>query len=580
MNAQELILSDARVAFRAPDQTKLWDWMHEHLDFADSPYGGKFVISETPWLREPLAALADKSIEKVSIMSGAQLGKTTLLQGFLAWLLVEDPGPAMVISDSGDSIEHLAENKINPVLESCAPLAAFMPTDYKRKKKLKIKFPQALLMMGPANDSFLRSHTIRYILCDEASAYKPGNIARAKKRTTRWSNRKQVFVSTPKKAGDDFSVEWETGTQEEWNMRCVDCGELIEPDFSSVIKWDTNETTRPDDQWDFGEVRKTVRLECPHCGFEHKHTAANARQLNDRGEFVVTNPGANPRNRSFRFTALCLPPSVCSWEDLVEEFLRADRRAKTGYTIPLEEFVNLQLGQPWVEERYVKVQDLELDEYDPAKPWEDQAHLIMTVDCQEYLADFWVAIRAWSRDGRSRLVGFYRPKSFEEVREIQQKNGVKDGMVFVDRMYKPSDVAKACSQYGWNMMQGEDHDDYLVSTTKGKRKLTRRRPVSKRVKVAVSRNAPVVYLFRWSNPTVKDILETLKNGMGVEWLVCDVGELAPDYQKQVTGERKVEHIDRHGNTVMMWKKFRQNHALDCECMQIAAAIVLGCFGAE
>jgi len=96
----------------------------------------------------------------------------------------------------------------------------------------------------------------------------------------------------------------------------------------------------------------------------------------------------------------------------------------------------------------------------------------------------------------------------------------------------------------------------------------------------VSRSAPVVYLFRWSNPTVKDILETLKNGMGVEWLVCDVGDLTPEYQKQVTGERKVEHIDRHGNTVMMWKKFRQNHALDCECMQIAAAIVLGCFGAE
>lgn len=578
MKTTKLFAKEVKAGFRLPDETPIWDWMHEHLEFRDSPYGGKFQISETPWLREPLKCITDPDIEEIWIMSGAQLGKTTVIQGGVAWTLAEDPGPTMIISDAGDSLENLAENKINPILESCEPLARVMPDDRKSKKKLKIDFPQATLMMGPANDSFLRSHSIRYVFATETSAYKPGNVQRAKKRTTRWANRKKVFESTPKRAKDDFDNGWRTGTQEEWNFRCQGCEELIEPDFSRVIKWDTNETTKPGDKWNYREVRKTVRLECPHCGHEHKHTPLTARALNERGQFVSKNPGANPRIRSFRFTALCLPPSVCDWADLVEEFLRAERQAKTGYTTPLEEFVNLQLGQPWVEENYVKIKDLDLDDYDPSTPWEEQAFEFMTVDCQQYLADFWVCIRKWGRDGKSRLARYERPKSFEEVREIQKESGIQDGLVFLDRMYKPDQVGMACAKYGWTMMQGEDSTDYLVSETKGKRKLKRRRPVSNRVKVTVSRGAPIVLLFKWSNPSVKDILATLKDGKGAEWLVCDVGDQTEAYQKQVNGERKTEHVNRYGNTEMVWKKFRENHALDCECMQIAAAIVMGCFG--
>jgi len=578
MKAAELFEKEVASRFRLPDEAPLWDWMHDNITLKDSPYGGKFVISETPWLREPLSCITDPAIMQLTIMSGAQLGKTTVIQGGVAWALSEDPGPTMVISDAGDSLENLAENKINPVLESCPALARVMPDNRNGKKKLKIKFPQATVMMGPANDSFLRSHSIRYIFGTEVSAWSPGNVQRSKKRTTRWSDRKRVYESTPKLAGDDFCAEWEQGSQEEWNFECLGCGGMIEPDFSEIIKWDENEATRPEGKWDFKEVRKTVRLECPECGHAHKHTAGTSRMMNNGGRYVAKNPGANERNRSFRFTALCLPPSVCSWEDLVEEFIRANQQAKTGYTTPLQEFVNLQLGQPWVEERYVKIKDLALDDYDPSVKWDDQAFTIMTVDCQQYLADFWVCIRQWSRDGRSRLVRYERPKSFEEVEEIREQNGVKSGLVFVDRMYKPDEVAAACAKYGWRMMQGEDTADYLISETKGKRKLKRRRPVSNKVRVSISRNSPIVLLFRWSNPTVKDILATLKEGKGAEWLACDVGEQTEAYQKQVNGERKTESIDRHGNTVLMWKKFRENHALDCECMQVAAAIVMGCFG--
>lgn len=580
LKTSELFTQECKAGFRLPDKAPLWDWMRDNLSFRDSPYGGAFMISETPWLREPLRAITDPDVEEVWVMSGAQLGKTTMLQGGIAWTLAEDPGPSIVVADSGDALENLAENKINPVLESCEPLARVMPEERGKKKKLKIDFPQCTLMMGPANDSFLRSHSIRYVWGDEVSAWKPGNVQRAKKRTTRWANRKKVFVSTPKRNTDDFSIGWDTGSQEEWHLRCQGCSELISPDFTTVIKWDTNDETKPEGKWDFAKLRETVRLVCPHCGHKHKHTAENARRMNDRGEFVKMNQGANPRVRSFRFTAICLPPAVASWEDLVEEFLRAETLARTGYTTSLEEFINLQLGQPWVEENYIKIKELELDDYDPAQPWESQAIKIMTVDCQEHLADFWVCVRGWARDGSSRLLGYYRPKSFDEVRLIQEQHGVKDLAVFVDRMYKPDDVRAACSKFGWNMLQGEPARDYLISDVRRGAKVQRRRPVSKRVPVSVGRNRPAVPLYRWSNPSIKDMLESLKTGNGVEWLVCDVGEQTPAYVKQVSGERKVEETDRFGNKVMIWKKFRENHALDCECMQIVAAILVGCYGAE
>jgi hypothetical protein len=487
----------------------------------------------------------------------------------------------MVVMDSGESTKDLAENKLNPTLESCEQLASQFPSDRSAKKKLKIQFPQATLMMGPANNSFLRSHSIRWLWCDEVSKWLPGNVQRAKARTKRFQNRRRFFASTPELDGDDFSIGWKGGTQEEWALACQGCGDLIVPDFRKVITWDDNDVTHKDDAWDYKEVRRTVRLKCPHCEHLHTHDAPTIRAMNEGGGYIQENKEATGRIRSFRFNALCLPPSVLSWADLVEEFLKATTEARKGYMQPLKEFINLQLAEFWDETEHLGTEQIEFGDYQPSEEWPEEAARFLTVDCQYELADFWAVARAWSKEGESRLLAFRRPKSFEEIAALAEELDIPPHRVFLDIGYERATVLTECSKRGWIGLRGEDTETYLHSvkdgeTTKRRNKL---HSIVRREKVANLKMAPAV--IRWSNPTVKDIVNRLKRGRGAAWDVCDCGALTESYQKQIDSERKKEVVNKgNGQMVIRWVKFRENHAWDCECMQVVAATVLRLFLSE
>ena len=74
---------------RAVDRQPLWGWMENNLRFKDSPYGQRFRIDATPWLKAPLEAQQDIETQEVIICAAAQMGKTVLIQGGLAWSLSE-----------------------------------------------------------------------------------------------------------------------------------------------------------------------------------------------------------------------------------------------------------------------------------------------------------------------------------------------------------------------------------------------------------------------------------------------------------------------------------------------------------
>ena len=198
--------------------------MENNLRFKDSPYGQRFRIDATPWLKAPLEAQQDIETQEVIICAAAQMGKTVLIQGGLAWSLSEDPAPTMVVIDTLEAAKDLAENKLNPVLESCPKLADVMPQEKTAKKKLRIHFPQAHLLVGPANNSFLRSHSIKRGYGDEVAKWPDGALANFRARAKRFPHRQFVLGSTPIEENHDFWLSWLAGTQEEWALQCQSCG--------------------------------------------------------------------------------------------------------------------------------------------------------------------------------------------------------------------------------------------------------------------------------------------------------------------------------------------------------------------
>lgn len=581
MIASAMFSGWVKEGYRPPDRKPIWEWMEENLRFRDSPYGNRFRISETPWLMEPLSCITDPEVEEAWLCCAAQMGKTTVIQGGVAWSLCESPGPTMIVLDAGDSMKEMAEEKINPVLQNCPPLVGLFPDDRTANKKLKVQFPQATLIMGPANDSFLRSKSIRWQFNDEVSKWQPGNVQRAKARTTRFQNRFKLFASTPLEYGDDFSLGWEGGTQEEWALQCQGCGELFVPEFRKVMVWEENETTKPDGAWDYAEVRKTVRMKCPHCEHLHEHTPENIREMNDGGGYIQQNPEGTKRIRSFRFNVLPLPPSVLHWGDVVEEFLKSTNQVRKGNVVPMRELVTLRFAEFWKEADFMGIDELKLDQYEPSEEWPDEAMRFLTVDCQHNLADFWAVTRAWSLTSESRLLAFRRPKSFDEVEELREELNVPPHRTFIDIGYERAEVLEACARYGWIGLRGEDHESYLHVMRDGKTTIKRWKLHSKLIRERITNLPRSPAIFNWSNSTVKDIANRLKSGRGAEWLVPDLGELTPEYLKQIDSERKREVVNKQtGQTELRWVKFRENHAWDCECMQVVAATIAGLYGSE
>lgn len=171
------------------------------------------------------------------------------------------------------------------------------------------------LQCKPANLSIMRVHSARYLIADEAAEYTAGALANAIARTSLFPNKKIVVTSTPLyddegEPGNEFMALYKAGTQEEWNMRCLACGGLIPTKFRDCIKWDNEKSQKSELEYDMEIVRKTTRLECPHCKNRHDNTKDNVMEMNRLGEYVAANPKADRRIRSFHFNKISLPPPI------------------------------------------------------------------------------------------------------------------------------------------------------------------------------------------------------------------------------------------------------------------------------
>jgi hypothetical protein len=124
----------------------------------------------------------------------------------LIWALEHKPGGTMFVAQTIDAAKEQAKGRILPMIQGNPALAALLPQGEKaaRRSWKQILFPNATLLIGPANDTFLRSHTIQWLFGDECSAWEPGAMEKARARTTRVWNRKHFFASTPLETGSEF----------------------------------------------------------------------------------------------------------------------------------------------------------------------------------------------------------------------------------------------------------------------------------------------------------------------------------------------------------------------------------------
>jgi phage terminase large subunit GpA-like protein len=322
-----------------------WADRHRRLSSKASAEPGPWRTDRTPYLREPMDCLSSESpVQRVVMMFAAQTGKTEAGSNWLGYVIDHAPGPMLCVQPTVEMAKRLSKQRLESMITETPCLAAKIAPARARDSgntMFSKEFSGGIMLLTGANSATgLRSAPCRYLFCDEVDGF-PADVdgegdpvSLAERRTTTFARRKILLTSTP--TVKDFSrieAEYQRSDQRRFYVPCPACGAM------EWLKWGQL-------KWADGQP-ESARYQCEHCGerFEEMHKPAMLRG----GEWRATAP-SNGSTAGFHLSGLYSPLGWCSWDQLVDDFLRAK-----GDAPALKSFVNTRLAETWEEDYAAKV---------------------------------------------------------------------------------------------------------------------------------------------------------------------------------------------------------------------------------
>ena len=295
--------------------------------------------------------------------------------------------------------------------------------------------------------------------------------------------------------------------------------------------------------------------------------------MNDDAKYVSRNNNHLPNRVSFNFNAMAV------WWiplfDLAQQWLTAQEALKQGNKGLLKAMIQKRFAQSWVEKTEAPELNLGADAYRMAdyadgELWDKEVQRFMTVDVQQ--DHFWVLIRAHSLADGSRLLYYEKVETWDGVRIIQRQFNLKNKQVFVDRGYRPDEVATECHRSKslvdkdpWWALLGDGSKGYFIKNRRTKRMECK--AVSNFMHAQTNSGLRYKYV-KFANLLNKDCL-TARMASGLFGVGVDY---SAEYKKQVENEHKV----KKPNGSYEYQKVKDwfgNHGFDCENMQIVAMTI-------
>jgi len=289
-----------------------------------------------------------RDIERVYLMTSAQVGKSEVMLNVLGYFIHQDPSPILMVQPTIEMGEAFSKDRVAPMLRDTPALAAIIG-DIGRKKTGNTlrhkKFPGGHLSIAGANSpASLASRPVRVALGDEVDRWPPSAGTEGDpwqlviKRTATFHNRKLIAASTPT-ITDASRIErlFKQGDRRLYLVPCPKCGEKSPLCFSA----DKTTIYRHDDmpamemKFDRHNLSSTW-FECPHCG-ERIGEGKKAWMLK-HGEWMATAQSAGVA--SFHVWEAYSPWR--RWEQVADAFLKAK-----DDPLLLQTFVNTVLGEPF-----------------------------------------------------------------------------------------------------------------------------------------------------------------------------------------------------------------------------------------
>ena len=569
------------------------DWCAKYVPVANSERGGMFDPAQTRWMRKPMGCFKDYETRHMVCLFPTGAGKTTMFEALTCWIVSESPGSYMYSSQNDTDAEFWKESRLMKSMRGCKPLDHLWPVNLRAAvRKDAIVWPHCFQLFGGANISNFQEKSITYGLGDEAWNWKPHGMVREwLGRHHNRENRKFILVSqageitTEEGIGQTSELHLEHDKCRKWDFAwsCPSCG-TVHPFVFDQLKWDEikRENGTPDDQ----ATADTTRRICPNadCKAEFPDTVANRRLLHDsyaeNDGYLMTDDNGLRGYEGFHLDAggiWWIP-----WAEDVLQKIVADRQMAIGDHTQLKQWWQKRRAIGWNDSQGTKTITMRHSgytraDYEEARLIDGETFRFCAIDAGG--DHFWMAIRAFSEGGSSRLLYFAYVPTATDCDKIREQYGVKPELTFLDVGFEQERMAGIIADYGWQGVKGDGNrksgwEWEIKAGPKKGQKETRLYSKPWHAKARDGRRAKCWHL---CTTQLQYILQRLIDGQGAEWLAYD--DAPPTYAKHLNGERLIAKKDARGRDVEEWTRTGANHGRDCENYLLAAALMFRAFAA-
>lgn len=592
MNEQNAFIEGFKDGLRPDLQLTVSEWAEKNriLSSKSSSESGPWRNRRTPYMIEPMDHMSPHhDTEELSLMFGAQLGKTEGMLNATGTVMDIAPGPVMWVQPTEGMAKKFSKQRIDPLVRDTVSLQGKV-SDSKSKdgssSALEKDFTGGILFIVGANSSAgLASSPIRYLFIDEPDRYpkdvdgegSPVDLARA--RTRNFSRRKIVMTSTPTTKGDsEIESAFLESDQRKYFVPCPHCKEKQVLEFRQ-LKWDKGNT-------------ETVQYFCIHCGegIQEYHKTW-MMSVESGAEWRATTSAKSLGKVGFFLNSLYSPVGWMSWQKIASDWEKAQ-----GSETKLKAFVNTVLAESWVvkgeapdwKRLYDQREDYRLGIVPMPVPI-----LTMGVDVQGDRIEAHVI--GWGRNKEKWTVDYQIIPG--DTTDLSNKGPWNRVSQLIQKIYDHESGSKirisaTCIDSGHNTQKVYEfvrkHSHLKVYAIKGFEKQPQvvGSPKDVDIKTADGR-----MLYRGSkywpvgiNVIKPDIYGWLRREMPTEEEVTEYGyptgyfhfpEMSEDWVKQLVSEQLVPVIIK-GYKVNRWQKiYDRNEVLDTAVYAVAASFLLG-----
>jgi len=442
-------------------------WANENLLIPKqiASVGQKYSTFNFPYQAGPLRAWAHKDIDKVTLVWGTQLGKTTTQLTIKAFASVNKPAPMLHVGANRESEKIYSETRMYPMFESTPILLKKLPPKH-RRQVYYMNLDQMPIYLGWSGSlTSVAEKTVKYVFCseldkwDRSASLEADPFENVQERVKAFPvGSKILSEGTPTIKGmSRIWDEWLKSDRRTYRVPCPHCGTFQQLLWNNLLggKDDDGLTLPPD------IAEKRAYYECNSC----KKQIYNSQKMKmlRRGVWAREGEGVDKKGnirgealypyRHAGFHLSTLYSNAVSWGAMLKKGLEAVKDPDKW-----QAFINSWLAEPWVQ----KVEGSNEDEIRLLEASYEEGIVpagvkVLTAGVDIQKGHFWIVVRGWGLNEESwlirseRIEGSYENMEFEvfkrQYKRADKGDPMQVRMACIDSGYEAEKVYRFCRKY-------------------------------------------------------------------------------------------------------------------------------------